>query len=193
MAVISLAETKEWLDVTNTDDDTLITALIERVSEFIENQTGRFFGTATAHTEHLPGTGTNELWLNEPADTITSVEERSFPGDTWTTITEGDDDGFELLGRRLLRKGGARWIQGRQYRVIYQFGYATAPEDIRQLALDLVKLKYGEAQLEYSNLQSFQIGDTRWSRGTMSDRSLMSVPFVAETIGHWRGIKRGVA
>ncbi|KKK47212.1 hypothetical protein LCGC14_3157500, partial [marine sediment metagenome] len=125
MALIDLVETKTWLKVTTSADDALLTALIARVTEFIEVQTGRFFAESAAHTEYFPGTGTLELWLNEPADTITSVHERSYPGDTFTEIVAGDSDGFELRGRRLLRKGLSRWIRGREYRVIYAFGYAT--------------------------------------------------------------------
>lgn len=191
MALIGLSETKEWLGVKTTADDDLLAALIKRVAQFIEAQTGRFFDISTSHTEFVPGNGSGELWLNEPADTITSVHERAFPGDPFTEIVEGDSDGFEIRGRRLLRKGRARWNWGREYRVIYPFGYATGPEDVRQLALDLVKLKYQERDTNLS-LQSFQIGDTRWTRA-LSDDALMAVPFVAETIGHWRGLRRGVA
>lgn len=200
MALIALAETKEWIGVTTTDDDALLTALITRVVAFLEVQTGRHFDASASHTEYLDGNGSDELYINEPADTITSVHYRSYPGDSWTEITAGDADGFEQQGRKLLRKGMHRWARGYEYRVIYDFGYATGPEDVRQLALDLVKLKYGEAKIDAQAgaFDSYQIGDTSWRRGdsgggTMSDSALMSVPFVAETIAHWRGIRRGVA
>lgn len=199
MALIATAETKTYLGVTGSADDTLIEGIIARVIEFIEAQTGRYFDEDAAHTEYFDGNGTDELWLREPADSITSVHYRDYPGDTWTEITAGAEDGFEIRDRTLIRKGLRAWDFGREYRVIYQFGYATGPEDVRQLALDLVKLKYGEAKIEASTgaYDSYQIGDTRWTRrdasSGMSDSALLAVPFVAETIGHWRGMKRGVA
>jgi hypothetical protein len=197
VALIALAETKTWLGVSGSDDDALLTALIARVVAFLQVQTGRYFGESDSHTEYLPGTGTADLWLNEPADDITSVHERSYAGETWSEITEGDDDGFELRGRRLLRKGWASWSRDREYRVIYEFGYATGPEDVRQLALDLVSLKYSEhdtASEAASDLKSFQIGDTRWEKAIgADDASLARIPWVAETLAHWRGLRRGVA
>lgn len=191
MALITLAETKTWIGVPGAADDALLTALIVRVTEFLQVQTGRYFGDPIEHTEYLDGAGSGVLWLNEPAVTMTSVEERSAVGDAWTAIPTGDVDGWEQRGRMLIRKGGMRWSSGTEYRVIYDFGYATGPEDIRQLALDLVKLKYGEREY-YTGLESYQIGDTRWTRA-LGDEALSGVPFVAETLAHWRGMRRGVA
>ena len=195
MALIALDETKTFLGVTGSADDTLLNGIITRVIDFIEVQTGRYFDEDASHTEYFDGNATDTLYLNEPATSITSVHYRNYPGDTWTEITAGADDGFELRDRMLIRKGYYSWQVGVEYRVIYAFGYATGPEDVRQLAMDLVKMKYGEAKIDANAgaLQSYRIGDTAWTRALgISNDSLMSIPWVAETISYWRG-RRWVA
>lgn len=44
---VSLSDAKNWLRVTNSDDDTLIAALVERATQFVENETRRQLINAT--------------------------------------------------------------------------------------------------------------------------------------------------
>jgi hypothetical protein len=184
--VIGLGELKDWLNVTSGTDDALLVLLEKRAVEFVQEVTGRHFGLATAFTEILAGTGDDTLWLNELPASLTSVEERTGVGDTWTALTEGDDDGWELDAPRLWRKKNFTWRLGRQYRVIYTFGYAAnaEPGEVRQLVLDLTKLKYDE---RCSNLAiaSEQIGDERYARNAFTS-DLKNIPWVGETLDAWR-------
>ena len=166
MPIVSYQDLRDWLGLGSDVDVALITELEVRAVAFIEGETGRFFGaTGTTHTEYLAGTGAVALYLKETADTLTSVEERQQPGDTWTAIASADADGWEQRGHRLLRKGGSVWVKGYEYRVIYDFGYTAGsePQTIKQLVRDLVKLKYDERLLNVA-VTSEAVGPERYTR-----------------------------
>ena len=61
--LVSLANAKSYLGITGTDDDVLLNALIDRVSQAIETQTGRIFGYETITKELLNGNGATRLRL----------------------------------------------------------------------------------------------------------------------------------
>lgn len=186
--VVALNETKDWLGVTDTSDDVVIDALIDRAEQWVEEQTGRFFGaTGTTHTELFSGTGTDTLWLQEDADSITSVEVRDHPGDDWETINATDDDGWEQDdedGVKLRRKGGGNWLKGHEYRVKYTFGYGTAPEDIRQLVFDLVKMKYEERTVNLAVSREATMSHS-YSRRPFTGE-VKNISWVEETLERWR-------
>lgn len=170
----------------------LLVALEATAVEFVEDATGRHFGAVTTQTEHIIGDGTRNLRLNESATAITSVGRRIQIGDSFETITEGDSDGFEIRAPRrvpgratLLRKGGLRWSDGYEHRVIYEFGYATdaEPERIRQAVMDLVALKYHGRGFE--GLDSFKaLGVERTT--IFGDSDILSVPGLSQTLRQWR-------
>lgn len=184
--MIELLELRDWLEAPSSHD-ALVVALESRAVDFVERTIGRFFGaTGTEHIEVFQGQGTNLLWLNDPPDSVTSVEERQAIGDSWTAITEGDDDGYEVRGVRLLRKSGYTWQLGWEYQVTYDFGYAAGsePGEIRQLVLDLVKLKYDERVTNLAVSQE-SVGPERYARDAFTG-DLMSIPWVRETVESWR-------
>lgn len=132
------------------DRDTVLSSLEAAAVDFVQRETGRYFGASTTFTEYIDGEDDREIWLNEPASSVTSVHERCDIGDVWEEIAEGDSDGWELRDARLLRKGGCVWERGSEYRVIYDFGYAAGsePGEIRQLVTDLVAHRYRQRGIE---------------------------------------------
>ena len=137
--MIAIPTLKSWLGLPDEPGVTaLLTTLETMAVSFMENETGRHFGASETKTEFIEGDGTRDLHLNENATAITSVGQRLHIGDTFDTITEGNSDGFEIraprseAGRaRLLRKGSIGWYDGYEYKVIYEFGYATDLEPVR--------------------------------------------------------------
>ncbi len=190
--MIAIATLKTWLG--NPDEEgvtALLTTLETMAVQLVEDETGRFFGSVEARTEYITGDGTRDLYLNENATAITSVGQRRQIGDSYVTITEGNSDGFEIRapraesGRaRLLRKGSLGWYDGYEYRVVYNFGYATNSEPlrIRQAVLDLVALKYNSRGRE--GLKSFGAGGTAWSQFDALD--VLQVPGLSRTLKLWR-------
>ena len=185
--MIEIGELADWLGV---DDDATLVLLEERTVAFVEQTTGRHFGPEQTFTEILRGTSDDTLWLNEEPSALSSVEWRDDVGDSWTAIAAGDSDGWELQGPRLRRKGGFTWRWNREYRVIYDFGYATdaEPGEIRQAVLDLTKLVYDQREINLA-LSSEKKGTQQYTRGTVGGSMvdlLMTLPWVKETLTHWR-------
>ncbi len=193
--MISIALLKEWLGQPDEDGlSTLLTALEERAVDIVLEETERHFSVAAALTEYMIGPGTRTLRLNENPTAITSVSERLRVGDSWTAITEGDSDGFELRApktsspsgkAKLLRKDGLAWLYDYEYRVIYSFGYVAGsePGPIRQAVFDLVSLKYHGRGRE--GLQAFKAGDVAWTQFSADD--VLAVPGLKRTLARWRG------
>ena len=190
--MIAEAELKSWLGNPEEEGVTeLLTDLETMAVQFVEDETGRFFGASATKTEYIIGDGSRDLYLNENATAITSVGQRRLIGDSYETITEADTDGFEIRaprsdsGRaRLLRKGSLGWYDGYEHRVIYEFGYATdaEPTRIRQAVKDLVALKYHSRGRE--GLKSFAAGGASSSYIDSSD--VAQIPGLARTLALWR-------
>ena len=190
--MIAIAELRRWLGHPDEDGITALLVALETMAvQLVQDETGRFFGAEETRTEYIIGDGTRDLYLNENPTAITSVEQRRHIGDSYTTITEGDSDGFEIRaprsgsGRaRLLRKGSIGWYDGYEHRVIYEFGYATDAEPlrIRQGVKDLVALKYHSRGRE--GLKSWSAGGSSWTQLDASD--VGQVPGLSRTLMLWR-------
>ena len=190
--MIEIEELRSWLAHPDEPGVTALLVALETMAvQLIEDETGRFFGPEETRTEYIIGDGTRDLYLNENPTAITSVEQRRHIGDSYTTITEGDSDGFEIRaprsdsGRaRLLRKGALGWYDGYEHRVIYEFGYATDAEPlrIRQGVMDLVALKYHSRGRE--GLKGWSAGGSSWTQLGASD--VDQVPGLSRTLKLWR-------
>lgn len=138
--MISVDDLKLALRVTHTAEDDYITALEAAAVGYIERFTGRTFSAEVEVTEYLWGRGTDTLVLREtPGGTLTVVE-RATPGATGTTIAAGDEDGYLVRGRKLVRKNGHAWYRGYEYAATYTQGYAAGsePDDIQNLVKQIV-------------------------------------------------------
>lgn len=140
--MISLAALKMAMKVGHDAEDDYVTALESAAVEFVQNETGRYFGAPLSTTEYLTGAGRSELYLAEaPATLPATLSERPYPGSDPVTITAASTDGYVLRGAMtLVRKAGLLWARGYEYQVTYTKGYApeAEPTDIRQLVTALV-------------------------------------------------------
>ena len=87
----TLAKVKEYLQITDTDDDTFLTSLISNSSILIKSYCKRDF-TSTSYTEYHNGNGTTELVLNNyPVISITSVHDDMGRDYDSTTLLDSAD------------------------------------------------------------------------------------------------------
>lgn len=151
MALITVAEAKDYVRLTGTDKDSLLTRLIDRVSVRVARDLGypaaAFGGVPSieqaTYTRYLCGPGGRELHLDvypviDKTD-ITSIEDdtdETFDGTT-TLVASSDyrllDDGIVLL---LPDSDHGSWskTENRTIKAIYAAGYTAVPDDIKQAA-----------------------------------------------------------
>jgi hypothetical protein len=143
-ALATLAEVKEALSETTTDNDALYTNLINRATDIIEKYcNSRRFLTTSYRNEIYDGTGTCYLNLRHyPITAITSLEKRTgdFASPSWDAIDTAfytyTDDTTHGPGQVYYSGGFA--LGALNYRVTYDAGYATIPTDLTQACIALV-------------------------------------------------------
>ena len=174
-----------------TADPTLLADMIARAVAFVEQQTGRYFGTPEQVTEYLQGYGSRWLRLNDEAqvfdsdDEVDAVEERCVPGGDVTLLGLTD---FAVRPSSttsvLVRLGGPGWRINYEYAVTYTRGFVVdeGPADIEQLLIDLIALRLGLRGRE--GLRSESIGGYSYTR--FGEGDLDSIDGAWPTIRAWR-------
>lgn len=151
----TLSAVKEALDIEGDDD--YLENLIGRVSEVIERYCDREFA-AQDITEIFDGTGTKEYALQQfPVNSIDSFYYRSgnFSDDSWAEISDSYYTYKEHSG---LMYYSGKFDEGvGNFKVIYNAGYETIPNDIDQAAIQLISHYYNKRK--GSDVESESIGD----------------------------------
>jgi hypothetical protein len=133
------ADYKAYVGIKSTTQDTVIDALIPRVSDFVKNYCKRTFVDhwENAKTELFDG-GFDKLILAEnPVRAISSVQYSADFGQTYTTLTQYTDyviDGYSV--RSILPSGFPYVLRG--YKVTYTAGYEDTPQDLELAVFDLM-------------------------------------------------------
>lgn len=147
MALVTLADTKSWLGITGTDEDTTLTALIAAASVAVSNYCNRELESATV-TEDYEGTGSRMIFARRwPITSITSV---TLP-DLSRTAT------VRYSGRAVIRTDGEKFPYKEWVQMTYTGGYTTAPADLQQAVLMTVAAMRN-AQAFDPNLTSENLG-----------------------------------
>src|SRR5512147_3077368 len=92
MNLSTVANVKQYLTITTTNQDSLIAALIARESSFIEQWTGRQFGSVSNTSKRLNGTGTTRIVL--PDQPILAVSAVSILGSAVPASADGVQAGY---------------------------------------------------------------------------------------------------
>lgn len=140
----SLEDLKWHLAITGSGDDTQLGSLILRATAFIERYCGREF-MSREHTEYHTGDGTSRLRLDHfPVTEISSIADSS----EFATFSYDDGDEhdyweceYENGIVQLLLDVFPKWPP-RAVEVVYTAGYATAPEDLKQLCVELAAARF---------------------------------------------------
>lgn len=173
-ALTSVARLKTFLGITVNTDDTLLERIIDAVTDWVINYTGREFQLDTYTQEIYDGSGTHLLLLNNyPIDDTTAVvlEARTTPLNVsdWDTI---DTELYHVDFERGMIDYQPRIFtrQPRHYRVTYKAGFdfdntgavktleSVGLSDLEWAVWELCKAIYN-ARKQASNVQSESIGD----------------------------------
>jgi len=168
-----LDEVKETLNISDTSQDSFLTNLINRVTDWIERYCGHRRFLATDYVEELySGNGTPYLVTKHwPINSVTKIEERDteLREDEWTEIDseyyhikEPEKASIYLIGGTW---GGTRNVFNEgvnNYRVTYNAGYETIPEDLKLVCIELVKKFYNDRR--NSGMRSETLGEYSYTR-----------------------------
>ncbi|MEE9200657.1 MAG: head-tail connector protein [Candidatus Brocadiales bacterium] len=135
MSLTTVANVKEYLGVSGTSDDALLSRLVDWSTDLIHSYCRRVF-TEASYDEYYDGDGTEGLLVNQfPVSTVTLLEVDGVQKDTSSYLLYGQ------LG--LIKVKSGKFPRGKKnLRVQYSAGYATLPNDLEQVAIELVSLKY---------------------------------------------------
>lgn len=137
MAYATTDQLKAALSITGTDQDSYLSAILDRVSAFIDTRTNRTFSAAEATvTDELYERQGSTIWLRSGGiKTVSAVKVKDTQGDTYVTLDPGTYD-WTSSGRLSLPLG-YKFVQ-----VTYTVAAGTVPKDIEGAAIDLAAEAY---------------------------------------------------
>jgi hypothetical protein len=136
----TLANAKQWLGVTSSSDDAMLSRLVSAASDYIQTWLGRTIASAT-YTETRDGTGGDRLMFsNYPVTAVTSL---SVDGISIPLAANSQQPGYLWNATSIRTINGYSFTRGVQnVTVAYTAGYAATPNEIEQAAIELVSLRY---------------------------------------------------
>jgi hypothetical protein len=163
MGLITLAEAKEYMGITDTDRDTRISSLISDWEDWLEGHCGRKFGLATYQEKYdVPFEWQNEIVLNQfPAQTINWVQVAGITLDAaeWH---------YDLDGGIVKLPYTNRWLKARdQVEIKYDAGYDSAPPRLKLLVKKLVALDERDRNL--IGFESAKLGDYSFKKAKLNE------------------------
>lgn len=141
--LITLNEVKPWLsiEVTNHNSDTLLSSLISAASGWVSNWINRDILSASYYAI-LDGSGSNRQMLGDYP--ITAVSSLKINGNTIPQAVGFYDNGFRFDDKSIILKGYRFERGASNIEVSYTAGYATVPQDLKQVTIELVGYKFKE-------------------------------------------------
>ena len=144
-ALTNLARVKEFLGITGSTDDSLLSNLINAVSDEIQGAIGRKILETTATAERIDSAGFSRLAL--PHCPIVSIASLSESAVALVENTDYESKATDRAAGVLVRLSGTdvvSWARGDGAVIAtYNHGYATVPEAVIQAATELVAFDYG--------------------------------------------------
>jgi hypothetical protein len=140
LELVSLQDVKSYAGISSNNQDTQITALLPRVSDYIKSYCGRSFVdyVTTSKVEIVSGEGSFYIYTDEPRIIgIESLEISEDYGLTYTPLVEYEDYVLDISADRLQAIKGVFINKPNSYRITYTAGYDLLPDDLLQAAIDL--------------------------------------------------------
>lgn len=140
MDLITISEYKSYAGITSTNSDTAIKTIIPKVSELTKSYCRRTFIDYVNDEKIEVFDGGLYLLLGEyPVISVNSVESSSDYGKTYTSLTEFTDYVFNRFDQVILPIGISSFpLMPNGYKVSFNAGYETIPEDLKLAVMDLV-------------------------------------------------------
>lgn len=183
--LVSLSDTKAHLQVTGTDDDATISALIARASAAITSYIGAPVLAGSYRETVEAGHGQAYLILTRtPVTTVTgvTVDGTALAAGGWRL------DAASGLLARTSDSRSRPWETRAVVVVEYDAGYAEAPADIQQAALTLIAAAWAERGRDPA-LRSISIGSI--NLGYFGGDNLPSIASVAPLLAPYRAVSIG--
>jgi|WetSurMetagenome_2_1015567.scaffolds.fasta_scaffold82110_3 hypothetical protein len=143
--LVTLKETKDYMGIVSTEQDTKIKNLILYVSDFIKLYCGRVFidnyanSAYTNITEYWSG-GFNYYYTKEfPLRSLVSVSISVDLGTTYTTLTSGIDYAIDMEKDRIYIAEGDVYSGVNTYKFVYTGGFAVTPDSLKVAVFDLIQ------------------------------------------------------
>lgn len=186
-ALVTLDDVKSFLGITGATQDTLLTLLINMVTEQIETRTNRRFKDTTYTQELYSGIGVKTLVLkNFPitSTTVFKLEKNNAYNNTsdWEEVNSDEYWVEEETGivtkTTVFNRGTLNW------RVTYSAGYSEIPYDIQLLAMSLISELFNKRNT--MGVVSEKLGDrtVNFAIGTIFDNN----PSYEATLSNYRKI-----
>lgn len=139
--LVTLAEYKAYMGINSTTQDTVITAMIPKISALVKTLCRRTFidYVSTDKVEYFEG-GDNHLAPEEyPIISVTSLAYSSDYGNTYTNLTEFTDYATRKISGSIVPIASRTFQEAvNGYKLTYKAGYTALPEDLKLAILDLV-------------------------------------------------------
>ena len=140
--LVTTAEVKAWLGITDASQDTLLDGLADRVEALLEQVKRRTFVAAqVAQTVKVDGSGAPWLWLERPVATLTSVKIGLDAAAPDETLLAGPRTVI-AVGRRLYRQDGGIFPRGVANVQVLFDAADQLDKDAKQAVLEGVALAY---------------------------------------------------
>jgi hypothetical protein len=166
----SLADLKSFLGISTTDNDTLLTEILEYVDQYVKTYTGRSFEEAAVSNEIFNTNGLKRIFaVKEPP-----IKESPTPTVTYDGVAVSTDD-YEILydeGLFVFDSPPARAVK--KLLISYTGGYATIPADL-QLATIKISAGIFKNRKSTSGATSKKLGDFSINYGESGDSDLDAV------------------
>jgi len=144
--LVTLAEYKSYIGITNPSEDVVLSALITKVSAFVKRYCRRTFVDYVdeARTDTFSG-GTNFQFKEYPVLTIPDVSYSDDFGKTYTTLVEYQDYIFNQSTEELeflIAPYNISTSKANRFKITYTAGFEEIPEDLKLAVFDLIKYYY---------------------------------------------------
>jgi hypothetical protein len=141
LPLITRKEYKDYVGITSTNSDTVIDAIIPKVSEFVKTYCRRTFidYVNDNKVETTAGGYGEKIHLSEyPILSISSVDYSTDYGQTYTSLVEYTDYVVDIEDGSIVSLSGDFPKLYNAYQITYTAGYESIPEDLKLAVMDLV-------------------------------------------------------
>ena len=137
----NLADVKGWLNINDTNSDTLLTRLITAASQFMQTWMNRTIAEA-AYTETRNGVYSDRIAVaNFPLVSVSSV---TVDGQAILPSPDGIQAGY-VFDQRFIYQLQGKFTRGTQnVQLAYTAGYVVVPFELEQACIELVSWRYRE-------------------------------------------------